>query len=114
VHLEPVVAPVDALGIPGQPRAVLVAKLRPERPGVRALEDEALAGDEGEEELPGHVEHLELPVDALQRLVGARQHRRPDRRAPGEASVLDQLAQTFRGGAEERSARGLVERGRGG
>ena len=77
------------------------------------LEDEALLGDEGHEELEGRVHLRQLAVDALQRLVGAREQGGAHRSAPGEAALGDQLAQPFRAGAEERRAGGEVELFRG-
>src|SRR3954451_14844342 len=75
VHVAPVEAPVDALGIPGKLLPVCGRKLLPERSRVRALEDEDLAGDEWQEQLPGHLDGGELAVDRLERLIGAGEER---------------------------------------
>ena len=92
VHVEPVPAPVDPFRVPGQLLAVLRRKLLPQRPRVRALEDEPLACHEGQEELPGHLHRRQLLVGRLERLIGAGEKRRGDGGAPGGALVGDELA----------------------
>ena len=99
VDFHPVRAPVDRLRVPGKLLAVRRREPRPQLPRVLALEDEALAGDEGQEQLPGHLQHRELPVDALQRLVRAREQGGRAWRAPRSPPIRDQLPQSLGGGA---------------
>jgi len=51
------------------------------------MEDEAFAGDEGKEEVPGGLEHASCRNPRSQRLVRAGEQWRRVRRAPGRAVV---------------------------
>ena len=101
VDFHPVPPPVDGFRVPGELRAIVLRELRPELPGVLALEDEPFPGDERQEEVPGHLQRCELAVDAFQRLVGARQQRSGPGRAPRRSAFGNQLAQSLRRCTEE-------------